>query len=280
MRDATLENLGAKTCPLCGASNNVTVLQLGRHTILRCKACTNARTYPPCDPQDYESEYFGKDNVAGANRAQRTKLSSLPKQWQKLVHMQLDMCSKFLPRGGRVLDIGCGDGMFIELLSQRGFVCQGIEPSMEASNLAVQAGLNVVRGYFPHPRIKGPFDLVTMTNVLEHLPDPKVILGQIAALAPGALLHLVQSNYRGFVPWTFTDRWCAWCPEGHFWHFTPAGLRRVLRGAGYRVKEIQYVSLAHGTRRYLYILPILDLLGRVADQFITMARIPHRSSDR
>jgi SAM-dependent methyltransferase len=280
MKDATLDNLTAKICPLCGSSNNQIVIQLGKYTILRCKSCTNAWTYPPCQPQDYENEYFGKDNVPGADRKVRRTASELPRQWQKQLRLFLRICLQFCPPGGRVLDIGCGDGLVVEMLMKHGLRCEGIEPSREATELAIAAGLPVVRGSFPHPAVQGPFDLVLMTHVLEHILDPKQTLRLLAPLAPNGYLVLTQTNYRGVIPRTFGERWYAWCPEGHYYHFTPAGLRRMLSGLGYRVEMEQPISAVHTSRRHRYFLPIFDVIPGLADQFIMVARMPGNGQAR
>jgi len=262
-------------CPLCSASTPKTiVVQLGPYRILRCPRCTNAWTDPPCNLPDYESQYFGKDNVPGSDHEVRRTMGELHRQWQKLIRKQLEICQKIIPPGGRTLDIGCGDGIFVEELGLRGFHSEGIEPSLDASTLAVQAGLRVVRGYFPHPEIKGPYDLVTLTHVFEHVPDPRLTLRQISAVAPGGYLMLTQSNYRGVIPRTFLKRWYAWVPDSHFWHFTPRGLRQFLQSAGYEVQSIHEISLVHTNRRHRYLVPILDLIPGLPDQFITVARIP------
>jgi SAM-dependent methyltransferase len=262
-------------CPLCGSHSKAVVLTLeNKYTIFRCKSCTNGWTYPPCQLPDYEKEYFGKDTVPSANRAIRGKVSELPKQWQKTLGVMVRICLDLCPPGGRVLEIGCGEGLLLEMLTKHGLRCEGIDPSVEATTAATGVGLAVVRGYFPHPAIKGPFDLVLMSHVLEHIPDPKETLRLLAALAPNGQLILTQTNYRGIIPRTFGQHWYGWVPQAHFHHFTPFGLRRLLTRLGYRVEKVQPISLVHTSRRHRYFLPILDIIPGLADQFIMVARMP------
>jgi 2-polyprenyl-3-methyl-5-hydroxy-6-metoxy-1,4-benzoquinol methylase len=259
-------------CPLCGSKNVSSIKQLGKWSIMRCANCSLGFTHPPCEQQDYEAEYFGKDNHPEADRTRRTALSELPLQHQRMVLLQAETCLRLAPKRCRVLDIGCGEGLLMEQLATGGIQCQGIDPSVEATQFAQKAGLNVVRGYFPHPDIHGPFDVVNMSHVLEHIADPKVLLRDVACIAPGGHLVLTQTNYRGVIPRTF-DKWYGWCPEGHFWHFTPKALRSLLQEAGFTVESVTQLSMTHQSRRHKYILSLLDKIPGASDQFVLVARI-------
>jgi 2-polyprenyl-3-methyl-5-hydroxy-6-metoxy-1,4-benzoquinol methylase len=249
---------------------------LGKFQIMSCRKCSLGFTYPPNYSIDYESEYFSKDHDPNADRIRRIKITDLPLQHQKMIHVQAETCLRVAPKGGRVLDIGCGAGLLIELLAAGGLQCQGIEPSREASQAAQGAGLNVLRGFFPHPEAKGPFDVVNMSHVLEHIADSKAVLSEIAKLAPGGHLVLTQTNYLGIIPRTFSA-WYGWCPEWHFYHFTPKSLRSILEEAGYTVESVTQVSMTHQSRRHKYILGLLDKIPGASDQFVLVARIDKRT---
>ena len=92
--------------------------------------------------------------------------------------------------GGRVLDVGCGTGFLLERLAERGFSGVGVDLSPEsvahASRRLEEIGASdrlaaVVGSAYDPP--EGPFDLICLTDVLEHLEDPRACL---RALAPGS----------------------------------------------------------------------------------------------
>jgi 2-polyprenyl-3-methyl-5-hydroxy-6-metoxy-1,4-benzoquinol methylase len=194
---------GKKACPLCGWTDISVVKTEGKRSALSCARCTLGWTYPPCDAEDYTAGFFGKDIDATANRRARQKMSDLRPQHQKMVVMQEQTCARVTPVGGRILDIGCADGLLFERLGTRGFRCQGIDPGIEAIGLAKQAGLDVVQGYFPHPDIKGPSDVVSASHVFEHVPNPEAFLKDLTAVAPGGKAVFTQCSYRGIIPRTF-----------------------------------------------------------------------------
>jgi len=105
---------------------------------------------------------------------------------------------------GRVLDVGCGTGYLLERLAGRGFSGVGVDLSPKSVEHA-QARLRAIgaddrlraevgSAYEPP---EGPFDLITLTDVLEHLEDPRACLRALRArLAPGGLIVVSTPNRR------------------------------------------------------------------------------------
>lgn len=105
---------------------------------------------------------------------------------------------------GRVLDVGCGTGFLLERLAVEGWSGVGIDLSPDSVQLAEErlerlgfaehVGAEVGSAYEPP---SGPFDLVTVTDVLEHLEDPRECLRAIKReIAPGGLLVVSTPNRR------------------------------------------------------------------------------------
>ena len=106
--------------------------------------------------------------------------------------------------GGRVLDVGCGTGFLLEQLAKRGFSGVGIDLSPESiahtqqrlKALGVDDRLRAEVGSAYEPP-EGPFDLITLTDVLEHLEDPRACLAAVRPqLAEGGLLVINTPNRR------------------------------------------------------------------------------------
>lgn len=98
------------------------------------------------------------------------------------------------PKGGRVLDLGCGQGFYLPLYARLGLSATGVEtdavPRAEAVRRADALGFAVVDARAERlPFADASFDAVVMSEVLEHLPDPALALAEAArVLVPGGLL--------------------------------------------------------------------------------------------
>lgn len=152
-----------------------------------------------------------------------------------------------IPRGARVLDIGCGTGSISGMIRElRGADVLGIEPHPERAKKAETEGIKVVNGVYSDeiPRNHGRFDIVLFADVLEHLTDPAHILEQVkSALAPNGR---VLASIPNVAHWSVRLRLLAgvfeYQPTGimdatHLRWFTRDGARRLFHGAGYEVER-------------------------------------------
>jgi 2-polyprenyl-6-hydroxyphenyl methylase/3-demethylubiquinone-9 3-methyltransferase len=123
---------------------------------------------------------------------------------QSRMALNLETIDRYAKPGGRVLDIGCGTGFLLERLAERGFSGIGIDLSPESvehatrrlAEIGASDRLSAVVGSAYEPPA-GPFDLIALTDVLEHLEDPRACLAALRAqLAPGGLLVISTPNRR------------------------------------------------------------------------------------
>jgi SAM-dependent methyltransferase len=82
-----------------------------------------------------------------------------------------------LRRTQRILDYGCGNGLFVQFLRARGYRVEGFDPFLP--------------GWEDRPAVQGPFDWVVANDVIEHAADPRALLRDAARrLAPGGKLYV------------------------------------------------------------------------------------------
>lgn len=180
----------------------------------------------------------------------------------------LDDLQKFTPIDrGRLLDIGCYTGVFLDLARQRGWQTAGVEPSRWAAARAQAKGLTVHSTPFHQlSALRERFDLVTLWDVIEHLPDPLADLrAAYQLLRPGGVLGVSTMNAGSFFAKWAGPQW-PWYMHMHLYYFTPGTLARMLQAAGFEILAVERHQRV-GSLRYLIekasaLLPPLARLGR------------------
>ena len=133
---------------------------------------------------------------------------------QSRMSLVLETIDRYAPPRSRALDVGCGTGFLLERLAGRGFSGTGIDLSPESVEHArsrlrdigasERLDAQVGSAYEPPP---GPYDLIALTDVLEHLENPRGCLATLRErLAPGGLLVISTPNRRSL---SGARRWLA-----------------------------------------------------------------------
>jgi len=138
-----------------------------------------------------------------------------------------------VPTPGRVLDVGCGRGRFLQAMARSGWVVQGVEPDPVAA-ASPPAGVPIHKGDLRSlDPGTGRFDMICLWHVLEHLTDPVEELrhaGQL--LQPGGVLFLAVPNLDSIQARIGGEHWFHLDLPRHALHFTPDSLERTLAAAG------------------------------------------------
>ena len=136
---------------------------------------------------------------------------------------------------GRLLDIGCSCGYFLEVAASRGFDVQGVEFSRSAIAAASPAVRNrIFEGTLDSLPADGLFDVASAFDLLEHVPDPNGFLRRCAALLkPGGTILISTPDTRHFLRFLMRSRWPMLQPMQHLSLFSNRSLERALRSAGF-----------------------------------------------
>jgi 2-polyprenyl-3-methyl-5-hydroxy-6-metoxy-1,4-benzoquinol methylase len=143
----------------------------------------------------------------------------------------------FLPAraGGRLLDVGCGTGIFAARMRALGWDVTCVEPDARAASLARGTfDLTVHDGTVESAGLPAAaFDAITLSHVIEHLPDPLATLVECRRLLrPGGLLAAVTPNVGSLGRRVFGRNWLHWDVPRHRYLFAPGALAEIARRAG------------------------------------------------
>lgn len=156
--------------------------------------------------------------------------------------------AQWVPRGSRFLDIGCGTGSVTEaIMKARGATAIAIEPDQERARRAAERGIDVRVEELSSDLVRahGPFPVIVVADVLEHLQSPTRLLEQIRpALAPGGVLLLSVPNVAHWfirldlLTGKFDYQESGIMDATHLRWFTRDSLTALLDHSGYRVTDI------------------------------------------
>lgn len=138
---------------------------------------------------------------------------------------------------GRLLDVGCGAGSTMSFAQSQGWEVLGIEPDERAVAHAQTQGLSVHSGgYELMRRFAAEFDCVVCSHVIEHVFDPRDLIGQcVDVLKPGGRLILSTPNASSRVHRQFGPYWRGLEAPRHLVLFSLDALRSMLEETGFDV---------------------------------------------
>jgi 2-polyprenyl-3-methyl-5-hydroxy-6-metoxy-1,4-benzoquinol methylase len=238
----------------------------GSFALIECDGCGAQLLHPqPSDAQlvaAYASDYYG-----ASRRKFIWPISSLVGVFQS---RRARMAAKWLARGGKILDIGCGNGGFLLQMKSMGFAVEGTEWSAQSAarvpadaNIAVHVGDLLSLDLSAHS-----FDLITLWHVFEHLRDPQRALERLGELlAPGGTLIMSMPNAESWQARSFGTNWFHHDPPRHLFAFGRSSLTQLLEITGFEVRGFHSFSMEQNP--YGFIQSVLNGWGFPRDRAYT-----------
>ena len=228
-------------CRLCLSRERAPVLIKEGLPLVRCGGCGVVfadRSFSE-EERKVHYAYYGrkKDDPAAVSLTQRrygTLLNSFSSYRTK----------------GRLLEVGCGRGYFLEVARAKGWRPVGTELSAEACDEARSKGLEVVLGSVSELSLApGTFEVVVLFEVVEHMEKPLQEMRELfQLLRPGGLLYVTTPNFDSLTRRLLKGQWRIIQPQ-HRFYFTGTTLHFLLRTAGFERKALFSKNLSVGDWR-------------------------------
>jgi SAM-dependent methyltransferase len=219
------------------------------YRMVRCLSCGLVRSDPVLDEAtlghlyaestfDYEAETANLKATYGRYLARLRALSS---------------------KQDSLLEIGCGDGFFLEQALTQGYTTvRGVEPS----EAAIKGASPLVRDQIvcdvmrPGLFADGEFDAICLFQVFDHVPHPEVVLEAChAALRPGGLILCLNHNVESVSAHVMGERSPIVDIE-HTYLYGPATMRRIFEAGGFKVLKQGHVKNTYSVSYVTHLVPI------------------------
>lgn len=212
--------------------------------VYQCRACGHVQLLEELEDTYYDSYLM--------------TVSHSPQMQAYQQQQAYDFVSQFKLAEKKVIEVGCGDGNYLNYLAEAGADVVGLEPSQRFRELAKQRGFKVLAGYVGRDhQVEGtPYDGFVTRQVLEHVPDPNdFLLGIRSTLAHDAVgLVEVPSLEQAVERQRFYDFF-----RDHVSYFSAHTLRLVLERNGFDVLDISRGMNGEYLVAFVRIIPSLNL---------------------
>jgi len=231
------------TCTFCGKEVSISVLKNipknGKiYNISECAECRIAVTHPFPSGDELSRLY----SCGNYRTSQGKRFGNLI---ESLIHLGRLVKRRRITRyikPGRILDIGCGRGLFLDVMRRGGWRVLGTELSEETASYASEVyGLEVFAGDLIKRQFPGEsLDAININQVLEHLRNPAEVLIECRRLLRrGGLLVISVPDLRS-LQFTFgKESWFLLDLPCHLFHFTEEGLKDLLKKNGFHIRRVK-----------------------------------------
>ena len=237
---------GKRSCPACHSESSVHRGLKNAFILLSCQKCGTVYTEElpgSSNSEDYD-DYYTHDNLSTPEFIDR-RLDEIVADFARY------------RQANRLLEIGFGAGSFLHAAERAGWKVEGVEVSKTAADHGNATGLKTFCGDLADAHYEnGSFDVVIASELLEHVPNPQVMIREIARIVrPGGLFWATTPSSRGVSARLLGTEWSVVSPPEHLHLFSEAGVRSLLLSEGFKSCEVR----TEGTN------PI-ELIGRLRRQ--------------
>lgn len=213
------------------------LLHKNGYDIYKCPNCNLGMTdlherYIEFVGKQYDKGYFNGRESSGAYVNYKEDKPQIVKNLEKF----LAQIKKYKTKG-KLLDVGCALGFFVELAMMEGYDAYGFDPAnyavTEARNLV--GDKRITQGTIQDVEYeKNTFDVITLCDVFEHLGDPSEDLKKIFSwLKDDGIVLIATGDSDSLAAKTLGRRWTFYIPPQHLFFFDKRNLSRLLSDTGF-----------------------------------------------
>ena len=240
-----------RTCPICDGIAELVWEDLyddrygypGNHPLFVCGRCGHrflATAFSSADIRTLYTDYYPR----GVFNTDEFRPYVEVHGFQAWLEGERASAFRWVPKGVRVLDVGCGLGETLAYHMARGCDAHGVDADENVLRVAERLGLNARAGLFHAEDYESEsFDFVTLDQVIEHAVDPRSLLRDVAnVLRPGGTAIVTTPNSSGYGGRLLGHRWLNWHVPYHLHQFSRRSMTIVAEQSGLRVVSVRTLT--------------------------------------
>jgi 2-polyprenyl-3-methyl-5-hydroxy-6-metoxy-1,4-benzoquinol methylase len=233
-------------CNLCGSDDRQPYCPENGLGLVQCRTCGFVYVSPRPDAKElyalYGETYF--QNAESGVVGYTNYIHDEP-NIRRTAQRRLKYLENYI-QPGRLLDVGCATGFFLDEAQRRGWTVEGLDVSSFGVDYARQHfGLKAHHGALTDLDFApGSYDAVTMWDVIEHAPDPTAYVRRAAELLrAGGVISLATPDIDSVPARLAGRRWVGFkLSEEHVYYFSVRTLSRMLEDAGFEIISVRHVG--------------------------------------
>jgi len=251
------EDMNINQCINCSGSNFSFVYAAkdrfhklpGKFEIVRCQECGIYYTNPQL-PENAIEEYYPENYICFVPTIDEE--SNSLKRFDQLVAMskrRKQIEKRIVGNVGKILDVGCATGIFLNEMKNHGWDCYGVEPNEKAALYAREKlDVPINNGTLDDSQFPDNyFDVITLWDVLEHVREPNVTLAECyRIIKPGGLIFLSLPNSNSVERHIFNQYWLGWDVPRHYRTYDNKNITEYLRKQNYQNIKVKSFFGHHG----------------------------------
>jgi SAM-dependent methyltransferase len=227
------------TCCLCGADKPILHLEVDGNTFVECSECGLI--------------YLNPRPVGGFEKVSQATVEGLTEKgyresrawYYRRILKELEPYRQT----GRLLEVGCASGGFLNAAKEHGWEPVGVEIAEELARVGRERGLDIRTCDICGSELPdGLFDVAVLNMVIEHVPGPREVMKELSrVLHPGGAVWMHTPNYASTAIKMARDGFNY--PAAHLCCFTPKTLARLCTGSGFDIRYLRTTGFRFPGRR-------------------------------
>lgn len=218
-------------CPICNSKNLISLKKYEKHHLIKCLECSFVFCKPIPTQEKLQSYYYNYSYDSDYY------ISPVTVKRYKEILREFEKYRKY----NRILEIGCGIGIFLSIAKEMGWECYGTEYSTKAVELCRSKGLTVFQGSIAEIKNQLPVvDIVVLIEVIEHVSFPNFEIEQInQLLRKEGALYITTPNFNSISRYLLKDKYNVLAYPEHLCYFTVSTLSHLMLKNDFIIKKIK-----------------------------------------